>query len=186
MVSYFNDSTTQDNVLENITSQFELNQIIKEPTHVLDHSYLCIDFIFRSKPNSITESGVHPYLHLNCHQLVYAKYNLQIYYPPQYYREVWHYKNANTELIRGTIDEFKCQKPFFNKNVNQKVDAFNKTILNILLRFSEQQKKKIPLIPPLFYENGFITDFKEKTELFNTFLLSTAPSKEMIVNCQPA
>ena len=29
--------------------------------------------------------------------------------------------------------------------------------------------KKIPLIPPLFYENRFITDFKEKAELFNCF-----------------
>ena len=30
-------------------------------------------------------------------------------------------------------------------------------------------KKKMPLISPLFYEDRFITDFKEKTELFNCF-----------------
>ena len=30
-------------------------------------------------------------------------------------------------------------------------------------------KKKIPLIPPLFHENRFITDFKEKAERFNSF-----------------
>ena len=29
--------------------------------------------------------------------------------------------------------------------------------------------KKILLIPPLYYDNGFITDFKEKVELFNSF-----------------
>ena len=29
--------------------------------------------------------------------------------------------------------------------------------------------KKIPCIPPLFYENKFITNFKEKAKLFNTF-----------------
>ena len=29
--------------------------------------------------------------------------------------------------------------------------------------------KKIPLIPPLDYDNRFITDFKEKAELFNSF-----------------
>ena len=29
--------------------------------------------------------------------------------------------------------------------------------------------KKIPIIPPLFHENKFITDFKEKVELFNAF-----------------
>ena len=28
--------------------------------------------------------------------------------------------------------------------------------------------KKIPLIPPLFHENKFVTDFKEKPELFNS------------------
>ena len=30
--------------------------------------------------------------------------------------------------------------------------------------------KKIPLITPLFHENKFMTDFKEKTELFNAFI----------------
>ena len=29
--------------------------------------------------------------------------------------------------------------------------------------------KKIPVIPPLFYENCFITNFKEKAKLFNSF-----------------
>ena len=27
--------------------------------------------------------------------------------------------------------------------------------------------KKIPLIPPLFYENKFVTNFLEKAEVFN-------------------
>ena len=30
--------------------------------------------------------------------------------------------------------------------------------------------KKIPFITPLFHENKFVTDFKEKAELFNHFL----------------
>ena len=30
-------------------------------------------------------------------------------------------------------------------------------------------KKKLSLITPLFHENLFITDFKEKAELFNSF-----------------
>ena len=29
--------------------------------------------------------------------------------------------------------------------------------------------KKIPIIPPLLYENRFIADFKEKAQLFNIF-----------------
>ena len=29
--------------------------------------------------------------------------------------------------------------------------------------------KKLPFIPPLFHNNEYITDFKEKAELFNSF-----------------
>ena len=60
---------------------------------------------------------------------------MKICYPPKYYREVWHYKDANIELIRKAIDGFNWQKAFSNKNVNEKVDNFNKTILNILSNF---------------------------------------------------
>ena len=83
---YISDSTTpHGNILENITSQFGLQQIIKEPTHILDNSSLCIDLIFTSQPNLLTESGVYLSLHPNCHhQVVYAKFNLQIFYPPKY------------------------------------------------------------------------------------------------------
>ena len=78
-------------VIENITSQFGLQDIIKDPTHILDKVSSCIDLIFTSQPNLIIESGVHPALYPNCHhQVVYEKFNLQIYHPPQYYREVWH------------------------------------------------------------------------------------------------
>ena len=134
---YINDITTsQGNVLENITSQFGLQQIIKEPTHILDNSSSCIDLIFTSQPNLTIESGVYPSLHPNCHhQVVYAKFNLKIYYPPQYYREVWHYKDANIELIRKEIDGFNWQKAFSNKNNKEKVDTFNSTILNIFSNF---------------------------------------------------
>ena len=44
-------------------------------------------------------------------------------------------KDADIELIRRAIDEFNWQKAFSNKNVNEKVDTFSKTILNILSNF---------------------------------------------------
>ena len=81
----------------------------------------------------IIESGVHPSLHSNCyHQIIFAKFNLEIVYLPPYVREVWHYKDANTELIRRAINEFNWQRAFLNTHVNEKVDIFNSTILNIL------------------------------------------------------
>ena len=53
------------------------------------------------------ESRVYSSLHPNCHhQITYSKFNLKIYYPPPYEREIWHYEKANVDHIRGSIDEF--------------------------------------------------------------------------------
>ena len=86
---------------------------------------MCIDLIFASQPNLIIESGVHPSLHPNCrHQLINTKFNLRLYYPPQYYREVWHYNDANTELIRRAADQFNWQKNISEQKRKRKSDYF--------------------------------------------------------------
>ena len=84
-------SNSEGDAIENLTSQFGLHQMIKEPTHILDTSSLCIDLIFTSQPNLTIESGVHSSLHSNCHyQIIFAKFHLEIVYPPPYVREVWY------------------------------------------------------------------------------------------------
>ena len=47
-------------------------------------------------------------------------------------REIWHYREANARLIRRKIKEFNWERAFLNSNVNEKVDIFNRTILNLL------------------------------------------------------
>ena len=123
--------------IENLVFQFGLHQVIKELTHILDtSSSSCTDLIFMSQPNLIIESGVHSSLHSNCHhQIIFAKSNLEVVYPPLYVREVWHHKDANTEVIRRAINEFNWQRAFLNTNINGKVYIFNSTILNILSNF---------------------------------------------------
>ena len=76
--------------IENLIFQFGLHQVIKELTHILDtSSSSCTDLIFMSQPNLIIESGVHSSLHSNCHhQIIFAKFNLEIVYPPPYVWEV--------------------------------------------------------------------------------------------------
>ena len=82
------------------------------------------------------ESGVHSSLHPNCHhQIVFAKINLKIYYPPPYEREIWHYDKVNAELIRRSIDQFPWDNRFSNIDVNQKVRLFNQNFKNILCNF---------------------------------------------------
>ena len=82
------------------------------------------------------ESGVHSSLHPNCHhQIVSAKINLTICYPPPYERETWHYEKANAGIICRSIDQFPWDNRFSNLDVNEKVHLFNQTIKNILGNF---------------------------------------------------
>ena len=122
-----NDKTTfEEAKIDTLTSQNGLQQIIKEPTHILDTSSSCIDLIFTSQPKLVMNSGVHSSLHVNCrHQIIFAKFNLQIYYPPPYERAVWHYKHANTDHIRKAICGFNWERSLANKDVNEMVNIFN-------------------------------------------------------------
>ena len=86
-----NDKTTYEgSKIDGIPSQFGLHQLINEPTHLARNTSSCIDLIFTSQPNLVMESGVHSSLLENCyHQITCAKFNLKIYDPPPYEREVW-------------------------------------------------------------------------------------------------
>ena len=82
------------------------------------------------------ESGIHSSLHSNCHhQIVFAKFNVSIFYPPRYERTVWYYERANTELIRRAIDQFDWVRALSNVNVDEKVYFFTKTLLSIIQSF---------------------------------------------------
>ena len=87
---------------------------------------ILIDLIFTNQPNFVTESGVHPPLHTNCHhQIKFAKPNLRVEYPPLYERLIWDYKNADIQSINRVIYIFYLGNSFKRKNVNEKVHFLN-------------------------------------------------------------
>ena len=131
-----NKTTYKGSKIDAVTSQFGLQQLIKEPTQILENSSSCIDLVFTSHPSLVMESGIHPSLHWGCHhQITYAKFNLQIDYPSPYEREIWHYQKANTDQIRKAIEQFSWDSSFKNLEVNEMVFLFNKTIKNILSNY---------------------------------------------------
>ena len=90
-----------------ITSQFGLQQLIKEPTHILTDSSSCIDLLFTSQPNLVIESGLHSSLYQNCHhQLIYPKINFKVFYLLPYEREIWYYQRANVNQFQQAIEQF--------------------------------------------------------------------------------
>ena len=62
-------------------------------------------------------------------------------------------------------------------NNTQKCSKTYLSLLNIFLN-----NKKTLFIPPFFHENRFITDFKEKAELFNSFFSSQCSLLKTVIN----
>ena len=60
--------TREDTEIESLTCSYRLNQLISDPTHILQNSSSCIDLVFTNQPNFGIDSGVHHSLHPNCHQ----------------------------------------------------------------------------------------------------------------------
>ena len=144
--------------------------MIKELTHILNTSSLCIDLIFMSLFTLIIDSGVHSSLHPNCHhQIVYAKFNLEIIYPLPYLREVWHYKDANIELIRRAINGFNWTRAFSNTSVNEKVNIFNNTILNILSNFIPHEILTCDDKDPPWFNKKIKGIIQEKNNAFKVY-----------------
>ena len=106
-------TTYADTRIDGIASQFGLEQLIHEPTHIFGERFSCIDLIFASQPNLMVESGVQSSLHQNCHhQIVFARFKLKVAFPSPYEREVWHSKKASVNHIRKTINGFQWEKSF--------------------------------------------------------------------------
>ena len=134
---------------------------------MLENSSSCIDLILTSQPNLVVESGVHPSLHPNCiHQIVFAKFNLNISYLPPYSREVWHYREANTGLVRRAISNFNWWKSFYNSNVTKKVSIFNQTILNVLSNYIPHEVITCDEKDPPWFDSRIISLLQDK----NNFL----------------
>ena len=150
---YTGDTTTfEGSEIETTTSQFGLQQIINEPTHIQGKSVSCIDLIFSFQPNLVISSGIHSSLHQNSHhQMIFAKFKLKVYYPPSCEHEVWHFKIANTDHIKRALNGFPWERSFANLDINNTVYLFNKTINNILSNFIPHETitfddRKPPLI----------------------------------------
>ena len=73
------------------------------------------------------------------------------------------HKNLSSlqQRLRDLIDN---SKPKYFLRLTQKSTKTYWALLNFFLN-----NRKIPVIPPLFHSNKFVTDFKEKAELFNFF-----------------
>ena len=78
------------------------------------------------------ESGVHSSLSSTCHhEIVFAKLNLKVEYPPPYERVFWYYSRADKSSINRAINAIDWEELFANKTAEFQVSQLNDLLLNI-------------------------------------------------------
>ena len=131
-----------------------------------DKRQTCIDLIFTSQPNLITDSGVHPSLFETCHhQIIFAKIDLKFYLPPSYEREVWCYNQAKVEQINRAISLFDWHGALSPLDVNEQVELFNETLLNIFRNFIPNKIIKQSSKDPPWISKEIKTSLRKKAPL---------------------
>ena len=94
------------------------------------------DPFFTSQSNLVSESGVHASLFPRYYpQIIHAKINLKIYYPPPYEKLVLDYSKAELTNIRKSISQINWHNALKNLNVNDQVEYLSSCILNVFSYF---------------------------------------------------
>ena len=158
--------------LEKLFSLSGFSQLINEPTNFEPNKKkTCIDLIFSSQPNLVSECGVHPSLFQTCHhQIIYAKINLSFYLPPPYEREVWCYDRAETELINRAISSFDWDQAFSPLDPNEQVELLNITLLNIFRNFIPNKINKSNRKCAPWISNEIKTSLRKKARLYKKYI----------------
>ena len=116
---------------------------ISQHTNIAKESSSCIDLIVTFNPSFISASGVELSLYKKCHRnLIYGKKSFNVPVPPLYICEFWDYKNAKVENIQRSVSGINWDFIFQGKPINQKVNIYNKCLLNVFRSFILSKKIK--------------------------------------------
>ena len=100
--------------LQTYTTTVGYSQLIDQPTDCVNGSSTCIDSIFTSNTNLVTDFGVDSTLYKTCHHnLIFGKINFIVPLPTPFYRDNWGYKRANLEMIQKAITNFNWKRTSF-------------------------------------------------------------------------
>ena len=157
--------------LFSLTSSNGFSQLINEQTHIQANSSSCIELALTDQVNLLVNSGVHAFLHPNCHHhIVHSSFNLNIYYPPSYQRLIWDYKKADAKIIRKALDSVNWKRLFDSRNINAQVTALNGTNLDVLRNYVRNKYITIDDNDPVCMNEIIKSKIKTKILLFKQYI----------------
>ena len=166
------DKTSYEgSILHDLMAQYGLTLIIHEPPHVLEYSVFCIDQVFTSQENLVTNSGVQSSLHPNYHhQRVFSNFNLKIYYSTPYERLIWKYEKANADLIKRDIRDFGWENKLSLIDINDQVVLLNETIVNIMSNFIPNETMTFDDRDPPWFNKNIKNMINYKNAIYNKLI----------------
>ena len=124
------------NKILDICKQYNLHQLIKEPTHFTEYSSSLIDLILVSNLQSVELSGVEePFLSrdIRYHCPVFSIFRLKKAVQNTFKRDIWTYDQGDYESLRKRISEFD-----WNSIHNDDVNIYAKTFSDKLLEMTKE------------------------------------------------
>ena len=102
------------------------------PTRIFCNYASCIDLIFTTETNFVTDLGVLPSLFPRCHhQLIFANVIFTTFFPSTYERRIWDFSRVNVNAIRQAVNCVGWDRAFNGLNIDERVKFITESVLNI-------------------------------------------------------
>ena len=132
---WWNGDSTE---LAELVAQYNLNQVTDGPTHILRNSVSCIDLMFTTETNFVTDLGVLPLLFPRCHhQLIFAKVGFTTFFPHTYKQRIWDFSKANINAMRQAVSCVDWDRAFSGLNIDERVKFLTECVLNVFYNFKK-------------------------------------------------
>ena len=107
---------------------------------------------------------------MNCHIknliVLINNFHKKFVLPSSNMDNVFIFKKLQNQLVQCI---HIAKQMYFNKISKKLCDPLTRTKCYWLQLKTILNRKKVPCIPPIFHKNKYVTDFKEKSEIFNSF-----------------
>ena len=89
--------------LFDLVAQYNLHQLISEPTRVSEYSESLLDLMITDSPGYILNSGILPPISSSDHSVVFCSFSITHYKDRPFKRSVWDYKRANFDDLNSAL-----------------------------------------------------------------------------------
>ena len=122
--------------IDSLTLAAWYKQIIDKPTHVVNNSMWCIDLLFCTNQNTISNYAVDVLIFDKCYyNIIFGKVNIRVPLPPVNIHEVLNYSQAIVENMKHAISNFSWSEAFESLPIDGEVKHLNETLLNIFRNY---------------------------------------------------